>query len=73
MGANFDAPGPIESMEHEDALATLLASLDEHDCLLIADALEAVDPDDHKATERAVALADAFRRATVLNLAPHPR
>jgi hypothetical protein len=60
-------------MEHEDALAALLTYLDEHDCLLIADALEAIDPDDHQDTERAVALADAFRRATVLNPAPHPR
>jgi hypothetical protein len=46
--------------------ATLLAairSLGELDCVLIADALDAVDPDEPLHRERAAALALAFRDA----------
>ena len=40
-----------------------LALLDQLDLLLIADALDMIDPDDPHACDRAWTLANAFRRA----------
>jgi len=48
-------------MTDDETLAALFASLDEFDRLLLADALESIDPDEPSAALRASLLARALR------------
>lgn len=50
-----------DDMTPEDALASVLAGLDLDDLVLIADALDIIDPDDAAASRRSFELANRFR------------
>lgn len=56
---------PMLKMDH-DAASALVASLDGLDLILIADALDAIDPQEPHESRRASALAPAFRRAATV-------
>jgi len=57
-------------MNHHRTLTDVTSSLDERDCLLIADALDTIDPQDQHDADRASWLADAFRRSAPGAAAP---